>query len=106
MFNSASAVTIIGLQVELSPGSIGLFDTSGATGTFTAVADAAESATAITSVTNVTDDIARFNFTVGPTLFVDQEVVISGFTTNTIYNQTALITAVGVGFFEVFGGFV
>lgn len=77
-----------------------LFDTSGATGTFTAVADAAVAATAVTSVTD-SSGAARFNFTVGPTLFVNQEVVISGFTTNTDYNQTALITAVGAGFFEV-----
>lgn len=99
--NDASAVTIRGIQADLLDDAGGLFDTSGATGTFTVVADAAVAATAITSVSNVTDDIARFNFTVGPTMFVNQEVVISGFTTNTIYNQTALITATGVGFFEV-----
>jgi len=77
-----------------------LFDTSGATGTFTVVADAAVSATAITSVTD-SSGIARFNFTVGPTVFVNQEVVVSTFVTNTAYNGIFIITATGVGYFEV-----
>jgi len=95
-----SRIVISGLAAELSSGAVGLFDTTGATGTFTAVADATVAATAITSVTD-SSGVARFNFTVGPTLFVNQEVVISTFITNTDYNQTALITTVGVGFFEV-----
>lgn len=78
-----------------------MFDTTGgSTGTFTVVADAAVAATAITSVTD-SAGVARFNFTVGPTMYVNQEVVISTFVTNTAYNGTFIITAVGVGFFEV-----
>lgn len=99
-YSDAAAVLIEGLQIDLLTDTGELFDTSGVTGTFTVVADASESATAVTSVTD-SSGAARFNFTVGPTLFVNQEIVISGFTTNTIYNQSALITTVGVGFFEV-----
>ena len=78
-----------------------LFDTSGGTtGAFTAVADASVSATVINSVTD-SGGVARFNFTVGPTLFVNQEIVISTFTTNPLYNGTFVITAVGAGFFKV-----
>lgn len=98
-YSEFSSVLIQGVQVDLLTGSGDLFDTTGGTGTFTAVADASVTAT----TTNVTDSggVARYNFAVGPTLFVDQRVTISGFVTNTIYNQTALITTVGVGFFEV-----
>ena len=78
-----------------------LFDTAGgATGVFTAVADASVALTTIDSVTD-SSGVARFNFTVGPTLFVDQEVVISNFVTETSYNQTGIVTAVGAGFFEI-----
>jgi len=99
--NDGSAVTIRGAQIERITGVETLFNTSGVAGTFTAVADASIASVTIDSVSNVTDDIARFNFTVGPTLFVNQEIVITDFVTNTIYNQTALITATGAGFFEV-----
>ncbi|MCP3683725.1 MAG: hypothetical protein GY861_13660, partial [bacterium] len=78
----------------------GDYFTSGTTGTFTAVADASVSAEAITSVTS-SSGVARFNFSAPPTLFVYQEVVISGFTTNTVYNGTHIITATGTNYFEV-----
>ncbi len=78
----------------------GDYFTTGTTGTFTAVADASVSAEAITSVTN-SSGVARFNFSAPPTLFVYQEVVISGFTTNTAYNGTYIITATGTNYFEV-----
>jgi len=81
-------------------GGAGLYDTVGSTGTFTAVADATVSATAITSVTD-SSGTARFNFSVGPTMFVGQEVVVSTFTTNTAYNVTGIITATGAGYFEI-----
>ncbi len=77
-----------------------LFDTSGSTGTFTSVADAAVPTESITSVTD-SSGVARFNFSAPPTLFVNQEVVISGFVTNTSYNGTHFITATGAGYFEV-----
>jgi len=98
-YSEFSSVLIQGVQIDLLTGSGDLFDTTGGTGTFTAVADASVTAT----TTNVTDSggVARYNFAVGPTLFVNQKVTISGFVTNTTYNQTALITTVGVGFFEV-----
>lgn len=78
----------------------GLYNTAGATGTFTAVADAAVTATAITSVTD-SGGVARFVFSVGPTVYVGQEVVISTFSTNTDYNVTGKITATGPGYFEI-----
>jgi len=77
----------------------GAFFKSGTTGIISGFSDFSVAATAITSVTD-SSGLARFNFTVGPTLFVDQEVVVSGFTTNTAYNHTARITATGAGFFE------
>jgi hypothetical protein len=79
-----------------------MFDTSGITGSFTAVADATIAATVINSVIDspTTPGIARFQFTVGPTVFVNQYVEISGFA-HTAYNQNGLVTASGVGWFEV-----
>ncbi|MCP3686571.1 MAG: LamG domain-containing protein [bacterium] len=79
----------------------GDYFTTRTTGTFTAVADASVSAEAITSVTD-SSGVARFNFSAPPTLFVNQEVVISGFTTNTAYNGTYIITATGTNYFEVY----
>lgn len=78
-----------------------LFDVSGgSTGTFASIDDETVSATTITSVTD-SSGVARFNFTVGPTMQVFQEAVISGFVTNTAYNITGIITAAGIGFFEI-----
>lgn len=78
-----------------------LFDTTGgAAGVFTAVADASVASTGIDSVSD-SSGVARFNFTVGPTLHLGQEVVMVGFVTNAAYNVTGLITAVGAGFFEI-----
>ena len=55
------------------------------------------------TITGVTDSsgVALFNFTVGPTMFVNQNVDIASFVTETSYNQLGLITATGAGFFEV-----
>jgi len=78
-----------------------LFDTTGGIGgVFDSVADAAIASTTINSVTD-SGGVARFNFTVGPTLFVNQEVDIVNFVTQTNYNQTGIITATGAGFFEI-----
>ena len=78
-----------------------LFDIGGgSTGTFTLVADASVSSTTITSVSDFSGT-ARFNFTVGPTLFVGQEVDISGFITEQTYNTKGIITTVGAGFFQI-----
>lgn len=90
--------TILVAGVNIGSGE--LFANSGSTGTFTAVADASVGATAITSVTD-SSGLARFNFTVGPTVYPYQEIVISGFTTNTAYNGTWIITSTGAGYFEV-----
>lgn len=78
-----------------------LFNTSG--GTTGAFTDAADAAIALTTIDSVTDSsgVPRFNFTVGPTMYVNQEVDISNFVTETSYNQTGIITAVGAGFFEI-----
>lgn len=60
------------------------------------------SATAI-NITSVTDSagVARFNFTPGPTLTIDQEVILSQFTVNTAYNGVYEVTDTGAGYFEV-----
>lgn len=54
------------------------------------------------TISSVTDNagVARFNFTPGPTLVGEQIVVISGFTPNTDYNGTFIVTLVGTGIFE------
>lgn len=78
-----------------------IFDTTGgATGTFATVADAAVSLEEITSVTD-SGGVARFNGLFGAILFVNQEVDIVNFVTQTNYNQTGIITATGAGFFEI-----
>jgi hypothetical protein len=77
-----------------------LFFAAGATGAITAFADAAFASESITSVSD-SGGVARFNFTPAPTLFVGQEVTISGYVTNTAYNVTGLITVTGAGFFEI-----
>jgi len=84
-----------------------IFDTeffeSGITGAFTAVTDDSIFATSITSVIDspTTPGIARFLFTAGPTVNVNQEVINSGFVTETTYNATEIITATdGTTYFE------
>jgi len=95
---SITAPSIIISRV-LAQGATGFFK-SGTTGAITLFANAQIAPTTIDSVTD-SGGIARFNFTVGPTAFVGQEVQITGFITNTAYNQTANITVVGAGFFEI-----
>jgi len=77
-----------------------LFFAAGSTGVITAFADAAFASESITSVSD-SSGVARFNFSAPPTLFVGQEVTISGYVTNTDYNVTGVITATGAGFFEI-----
>lgn len=91
----------VAMQVQNNiTGGLTSFFKSGSTGAFTAVADASIGATAITSVTD-SSGIARFNFT-GGTLYQYQEVVISGFTTNSDYNGTYVISATdGTTYFEI-----
>jgi len=93
-----AAVKIFG---STSFGTGEFFDTGLLDGTFSAVADAAVPTETITSVSNI-GGIARFNFVAPPTLFVNQEVTIIGFSApNLNYNTTARITVVGSGFFEI-----
>ncbi len=73
---------------------------NGTTGTFTAVSDAAITAQSITSVTD-SSGVASFNWTPGAVVYVGQEVVISGYVTNTDCHGTFIINTVGVGSFEV-----
>lgn len=78
------------------------FTPSTKSGTFTAVADASIGATGITGVTD-SSGTARFAFT-GPTVYVNQKIVISGFTTNPEYNGTWIIDATdGTSYFEITG---
>lgn len=93
----ASRITVIGSTVS---GLGDLFETGGTAGTFTVVADASVASTTINSVSLGTGGAARFNFTVGPTLFVGQTITNVGYVTNTAYNATRRITATGAGFFE------
>ncbi len=68
-----------------------------------------DSAAIITTISSVSlgtaipsgGNFARFNFTQGPTLKVGQQVVISGYITNTLYNDTGLVIATGPGFIEI-----
>lgn len=86
-------------QTSLISGSA--FDTSGTTGAFTAVADASIGSTAVSVIDSpVTAGIARFTFT-GPTLYVGQDVITTGFTTNTAYNGTLhIVDTDGTTYFE------
>lgn len=74
------------------------FYTPGTTGGISVFADASVGATGITSVSDVSS-IARFNFSVGPTLFVGQQVVMSALTNYA--NGTFYISATGAGYFEI-----
>ena len=76
----------------------GLFDTSGTSDTFTAVSTGFLTSTTIDSVSSNVG-IAQFNFTAGPAVYVGQEVTIVGFTTNTAYSITGVVSAASVGFF-------
>lgn len=58
------------------------------------------------TIDSVTDSggTARFNFASGPTLVVGQQVVNTGFITNTAYNGTHTVSATdGTTYFEVTG---
>ena len=92
-----NAVVFIERIVKLGTGT---FFSSTASKTIDTFADAGFTIETITSVSD-NGGIARFNFTAPPTLFVDQEVTITAFVTNTTYNTTARITVVGAGFFEI-----
>lgn len=84
------------------------FKMGGASGTFTVIADASISLTSITSVSSSVNDVARFNYT-GSAVFINQEVVISGFVIvdnenekdNRKYNGTHTVIDTGATWFEV-----
>lgn len=101
LFNISPAIEgVINIESSRLTGGQNYF-ALGTTGPISAFADAAFASESITSVSSGTGGAARFNFTAPPTLFVNQEVVIVGYTTNTAYNVTGVITATGAGFFEV-----
>lgn len=93
-----------GSALEISINSTGdttisIFDTSdGTTGSYTAVEDNSIASTSITSVTD-NGGVAVFNHT-GTSPELGSTVVISGFTTNTDYNGTFIVSSVSVGIFE------
>jgi hypothetical protein len=64
--------------------------------TFTAIAS-----TAVTSVTDSGGN-ARFNFTPGPTILLNQILTLTGFA-ETSYNVVGQVSATGAGFFELTG---
>ena len=75
-----------------------LFDTSGTSGSYTAVAASALAATVINSVSDTGGDAL---FSTGAAVpLVGQTIVISGFVTNTDYNGTFICTNTGPGVFE------
>lgn len=97
----ATASVVIERAVDQSEN--GTFFEPGAVGAITLFADAMVTSTGIDSVSD-SSGTAQFNFTVGPTLFVNQKVTIVGFITNTDYNVVdGIITAVGAGTFEIAG---
>lgn len=71
----------------------------GVQGTFSAIADMSIGSTGITSVTDNSGQ-AQFNHA-GSNVFVGQEVVVSGFITNTAYNGTYRVRATAAGSFEL-----
>jgi len=75
------------------------FDVSGATGTFTAVANNSIGATGITSVSD-SSGIAQFNHS-GTSPLLGSTVTISGFITNTSYNVTGVVSVTGASSFEL-----
>lgn len=77
----------------------GLFDESGTTGTYTAVADNSIASTAISSVTD-NGGIAVFNHA-GTDPFLGSTVTLSGYVTNTAYNVTGIVSVSSAGSFEV-----
>ncbi len=80
-------------------GTATLFDTTGSTGAFTVVADNSIAATAITSVTD-NSGVAVFNHA-GTSPDLGSKVTISGFTTNTVYNTTGIVTLTTATTFEI-----
>lgn len=77
---------------------------TGTTGTFTEVAPDAVTPETITSVSSGTDGAARFNFTPGPTLFVNQRLTNINYIVNTDYNvEKGFVSVTGAGFFEIDG---
>jgi len=76
-----------------------VFDTSGSTGTFTAVADNSISSTDITGVTD-SSGVASFTHG-GTTPPLGSLVTISGFIINTTYNTTGIVTASDTTTFEI-----
>jgi len=77
----------------------GLFDVSGDTGAFTAVVNNSISSTAINSVTD-SSGVASFTHT-GTSPALGSTVTISGFTTNTDYNTTGIVTSTTATTFEI-----
>ncbi len=76
-----------------------LFDTSGDTGAFTAVADNSIGATGIDSVSD-SSGIAQFNHS-GTSPLLGSTVIMSGFITNTPYNVTGVVSVTSAGSFEL-----
>ena len=77
------------------------FKTNGVEGTFTAVADASILPTAVTLVVGNTSGTANFGYSGAATLYINQEVEISGFVDNEQYNGMFTIVVVGTNFFQV-----
>jgi len=75
-----------------------IFDTSGSTGAFTVVADNSISAT---TITGVTDSSGVASFTVASAPLLGSLAIVSGFTTNTSYNTTGIVTARTATTFEI-----
>ena len=94
----ANATVDIERVVLLGAGEFFFSDT---TGIIIGIGDASFVSESIGSVSDNT--FAQFNFTAPPTLFVGQEVTISGFTgaQGTAYNGTHFVTVTGAGTFEI-----
>lgn len=87
-------------NVTLFEGTGELFDTSGTTGPFSAVADATITAESISSVADNGSGLAQFTNDGTDPVYVGQEITISGYVTNTAYNGTFIVTVAGATTFE------
>lgn len=79
----------------------GNFFKPGVTGAIANITEGAFSSETISAVADNGGGLARFTFAAPPTLYVNQDVTISGYTTNTAYNGTFRVIATTASTFDV-----
>lgn len=93
-----NAVVIITNALKIGTGD---FFKPGISGNITTITEGSFPSETITSVADNGSGLARFTFVAPPTLYVDQNVTISGYTTNTAYNGTFRVLATTATTFDV-----